>query len=59
MAACWHSVCLWTVWTFQALNIAGFNLDAENVLQRDGDPGSLFGFSVAFHQQLSPTTKNL
>ncbi|XP_050928466.1 LOW QUALITY PROTEIN: integrin alpha-6 [Lates calcarifer] len=41
------------------LNVAAFNLDTKNVLQRNGDPGSLFGFSVAFHQQLSPTKKNL
>uniref|UniRef100_A0A3P8RXC4 Integrin subunit alpha 6 n=1 Tax=Amphiprion percula TaxID=161767 RepID=A0A3P8RXC4_AMPPE len=36
-----------------------FNLDTQNVLQRSGDPGSLFGFSVAFHQQLNPARKNL
>uniref|UniRef100_A0A4W6FAL9 Integrin subunit alpha 6 n=1 Tax=Lates calcarifer TaxID=8187 RepID=A0A4W6FAL9_LATCA len=39
--------------------LLSFNLDTKNVLQRNGDPGSLFGFSVAFHQQLSPTKKNL
>ncbi|XP_040904522.1 integrin alpha-6-like [Toxotes jaculatrix] len=55
----WHMVYLWGVWHFQTLNVAAFNLDTENVLQRNGDPGSLFGFSVAFHQQLSPARKNL
>uniref|UniRef100_I3J241 Integrin alpha-6 n=1 Tax=Oreochromis niloticus TaxID=8128 RepID=I3J241_ORENI len=40
-------------------NVTAFNLDTENVLQRNGDPGSLFGFSVAFHQQLKPARKNL
>ncbi|GLD70442.1 integrin alpha-6-like protein [Lates japonicus] len=59
MAKHWHMVYLWSVWHFQTLNVAAFNLDTNNVLQRNGDPGSLFGFSVAFHQQLSPTKKNL
>ncbi|KAM8732326.1 integrin alpha-6-like isoform 2-T2 [Acanthopagrus schlegelii] len=44
------------VWLLQ---IAAFNLDTTNVLQRNGDPGSLFGFSVAFHQQLNPARRNL
>ncbi|XP_022615886.1 integrin alpha-6-like [Seriola dumerili] len=59
MAKHWHIVYLWSVWYFQTVNISAFNLDTENVLQRNGDPGSLFGFSVAFHQQLSPARKNL
>ncbi|XP_030000900.1 integrin alpha-6-like [Sphaeramia orbicularis] len=41
------------------LNVVAFNLDSQNVLQRNGDPGSLFGFSITFHQQLNPTRKNL
>uniref|UniRef100_A0A3Q3BTF6 Integrin alpha-2 domain-containing protein n=2 Tax=Haplochromini TaxID=319058 RepID=A0A3Q3BTF6_HAPBU len=52
MAKQWHMVCLWIIWHFQTSNVTAFNLDTENVLQRNGDPGSLFGFSVAFHQQL-------
>uniref|UniRef100_A0A672GCH9 Uncharacterized protein n=1 Tax=Salarias fasciatus TaxID=181472 RepID=A0A672GCH9_SALFA len=40
-------------------DVAAFNLDTEKVLQKTGDPGSLFGFSVSFHQQLSPARKNL
>ncbi|XP_071314514.1 integrin alpha-6-like [Trachinotus anak] len=59
MAKHWHTVYLWSVWYIQTLNVSAFNLDTENVLQRIGDPGSLFGFSVAFHQQLSPARKNL
>uniref|UniRef100_A0A8C3A5E6 Integrin alpha 6 n=1 Tax=Cyclopterus lumpus TaxID=8103 RepID=A0A8C3A5E6_CYCLU len=46
-------------WHFGTLNVTAFNLDTQNVLQRNGDPGSLFGFSVAFHQQLNPAKKNL
>uniref|UniRef100_A0A8D0AIZ4 Integrin alpha-2 domain-containing protein n=1 Tax=Sander lucioperca TaxID=283035 RepID=A0A8D0AIZ4_SANLU len=43
---------LLSFWHLQTLNVAAFNLDTQSVLQRNGDPGSLFGFSVAFHQQL-------
>lgn len=56
MAKCWHLLCLWSAWHLQA---AAFNLDTENVLRKSADPGSLFGFSVAFHQQLNPSRKNL
>lgn len=59
MAKHWHMVYLWSVWHFQTLDVAAFNLDTQNVLQRNGEPGSLFGFSIAFHQQLNPSTKNL
>ncbi|KAM9319964.1 integrin alpha-7 [Gastrophryne carolinensis] len=31
-----------------------FNLDVTRTLTKEGDTGSLFGFSVALHQQLSP-----
>ncbi|XP_063215051.1 integrin alpha-7 isoform X8 [Chroicocephalus ridibundus] len=33
---------------------AAFNLDATSTLLKDGDKGSLFGFAVALHRQLSP-----
>lgn len=56
MAELWHMVYLWTVCNLQA---AAFNLDTQNVLQRREDPGGLFGFSVAFHQQLKPARRNL
>uniref|UniRef100_A0A8D3CGW6 Integrin alpha-2 domain-containing protein n=1 Tax=Scophthalmus maximus TaxID=52904 RepID=A0A8D3CGW6_SCOMX len=56
MAKHWHIVYLCSVCLVYG---AAFNLDTENVLQRRGDPGTLFGFSVAFHQQLSPVRKNL
>lgn len=59
MAKHWHMVYLWSVWHLQTYNVAAFNLDTQNVLQRNGDPGSLFGFSVAFHQQLNPIRKNM
>ncbi|XP_034454867.1 integrin alpha-6-like [Hippoglossus hippoglossus] len=59
MAQHWQMLYLCSVWHLQTLNVAAFNLDTHNVLQRSGDPGSLFGFSVAFHQQLRPARKNL
>ncbi|XP_076410159.1 integrin alpha-7 isoform X11 [Peromyscus maniculatus bairdii] len=31
-----------------------FNLDVMGALRKEGEPGSLFGFSVALHQQLQP-----
>ncbi|XP_018423477.1 PREDICTED: integrin alpha-7 [Nanorana parkeri] len=34
--------------------VRGFNLDVTHTLIKDGDKGSLFGFSVALHKQLSP-----
>ncbi|KAM4552270.1 integrin alpha-6-like [Odontesthes bonariensis] len=39
--------------------LSAFNLDTKNVLRRNGDPGSLFGFSLAMHRQLSPVDKTI
>ncbi|XP_071346446.1 integrin alpha-6-like isoform X2 [Trachinotus anak] len=39
--------------------LSAFNLDTENVLRKDGDPGSLFGFSLAMHRQLQPEDKRM
>ncbi|XP_067455908.1 integrin alpha-6-like [Thunnus thynnus] len=55
----WYLVYLWSVWHLQTLNVTAFNLDTRNVMQKNGDPGSLFGFSIAFHQQLNPARRNL
>lgn len=40
---------------------AAFNLDTreDNVIRRTGEPGSLFGFSLAMHQQLKPEDRRL
>ncbi|KAM6395070.1 integrin alpha-7 isoform 4-T4 [Rhynochetos jubatus] len=46
---------LWLPWlALRLLATAAFNLDASSTLLKDGDKGSLFGFSVALHRQLSP-----
>ncbi|XP_068101627.1 integrin alpha-6 isoform X2 [Hyperolius riggenbachi] len=39
--------------------IAAFNLDTVNVISKAGDPGSLFGFSLAMHRQLAPQDRRL
>ncbi|XP_078183516.1 integrin alpha-6 isoform X7 [Callithrix jacchus] len=41
--------------------VAAFNLDTreDNVIRKYGDPGSLFGFSLAMHWQLQPEDKRL
>ncbi|XP_040066364.1 integrin alpha-5 [Ixodes scapularis] len=44
----WSTGCL-TAWLFGAVAL-GFNLDEQFATVLRGDPGSYFGFSVAFHQ---------
>lgn len=34
--------------------VLAFNLDTGHVLKKSGEPGSLFGFSLALHRQLHP-----
>uniref|UniRef100_A0A5G2RFV8 Integrin subunit alpha 7 n=1 Tax=Sus scrofa TaxID=9823 RepID=A0A5G2RFV8_PIG len=36
-----------------------FNLDVMGALRKEGEPGSLFGFSVALHRQLQPQRQTL
>ncbi|XP_077413012.1 integrin alpha-6-like isoform X2 [Vanacampus margaritifer] len=38
---------------------SAFNLDTEDVVRKDGDPNSLFGFSLAMHRQLYPRDKRM
>ncbi|XP_023563099.1 integrin alpha-7 isoform X2 [Octodon degus] len=35
-----------------------FNLDVMGALRKEGEPGSLFGFSVALHRQLQPQPRS-
>ncbi|XP_062313832.1 integrin alpha-6 isoform X1 [Osmerus eperlanus] len=39
--------------------ILAFNLDTNNILRKDGEAGSLFGFSLAMHRQLNPDKRIL
>ncbi|XP_078119650.1 integrin alpha-6-like [Sander vitreus] len=51
---------LWTVAFLMGCGrLSAFNLDTENVLRKSGDPGSLFGFSLAMHWQLAPVDKRM
>lgn len=34
--------------------VLAFNLDTSHVIRKDGEAGSLFGFSMAMHRQLNP-----
>ncbi|XP_043990034.1 integrin alpha-6-like [Gambusia affinis] len=51
------------LWLFVLLlgcrRLSAFSFDTEKVLQRNGDPGSLFGFSLAMHQQVRPEDKRI
>ncbi|XP_073347606.1 integrin alpha-6-like isoform X2 [Pagrus major] len=39
--------------------LSAFNLDTDNVVRRNGDPNSLFGFSLAMHWQFDPDKRVL
>ncbi|KAM4731739.1 integrin alpha-6 isoform 2-T2 [Anableps anableps] len=34
--------------------LRAFNLDTSHAIRKDGEPGSLFGFSLALHQKVNP-----
>ncbi|XP_028847200.1 integrin alpha-6 isoform X2 [Denticeps clupeoides] len=38
---------------------AAFNLETGDVVRKAGEPGSLFGFSLAMHRQLSPAERRM
>ncbi|KAA0709520.1 Integrin alpha-6 VLA-6 [Triplophysa tibetana] len=45
-----------TVWLLTVIQqISSFNLDTQSVIKKRGDANTLFGFSMAMHQQLQPT----
>ncbi|XP_059198646.1 integrin alpha-6 [Centropristis striata] len=39
--------------------VLAFNLDTSHVIRKDGEPGTLFGFSLAMHRQLNPDKRML
>uniref|UniRef100_A0A3Q2Q9F5 Integrin subunit alpha 6 n=1 Tax=Fundulus heteroclitus TaxID=8078 RepID=A0A3Q2Q9F5_FUNHE len=45
----WIGLCV-----FSPSGLRAFNLDARHAIRKDGEPGSLFGFSLALHQQVNP-----
>ncbi|XP_075055706.1 integrin alpha-7 isoform X1 [Mixophyes fleayi] len=55
MPAAWGAlICLSYLSFISRDRVSGFNLDVTHTLIKDGDKGSLFGFSVALHKQLNP-----
>ncbi|XP_040028299.2 integrin alpha-6 isoform X1 [Gasterosteus aculeatus] len=51
---------LWTaVFLLACGRLSAFNLDTGDVLRKDGEAGSLFGFSLAMHRQLQPVDKRI
>ncbi|XP_050099365.1 integrin alpha-PS2 isoform X2 [Anopheles aquasalis] len=44
-------VCCWTGWSTGPVGTAAFNLDTINFILQEGDPNSMFGFSVALHRE--------
>ncbi|XP_048095453.1 integrin alpha-6 isoform X1 [Alosa alosa] len=55
---CWESH-IWIFFILLWICVGAFNLDTQNILRKDGEPGSLFGFSLALHRQLVPTDKRM
>ncbi|XP_076858883.1 integrin alpha-6 isoform X2 [Brachyhypopomus gauderio] len=53
----WHSLNIWIL--LLCRGASAFNLDTHNVLRKNGDAGSLFGFSLAMHRQLQPVDKRI
>ncbi|CAJ1079387.1 integrin alpha-6 isoform X2 [Xyrichtys novacula] len=45
--------------TLERTVVLAFNLDTNHVIRKDGEPGSLFGFSLAMHRQLNPDKRML
>ncbi|TSL89896.1 Integrin alpha-6 [Bagarius yarrelli] len=53
---------LLNLWLFGNLNLqygSAFNLDDTNFLRKNGEAGSLFGYSLAMHHQLKPKDQQL
>ncbi|MGH0140838.1 UNVERIFIED_CONTAM: hypothetical protein FKN15_004210 [Acipenser sinensis] len=58
-SAKWLMLYLTLMCFFKWTVISAFNLDTENVFRKNGEPGSLFGFSLAMHRQLNPTDQRI
>uniref|UniRef100_A0A3Q4I6W5 Integrin, alpha 6b n=1 Tax=Neolamprologus brichardi TaxID=32507 RepID=A0A3Q4I6W5_NEOBR len=56
----WITCGLWLIAFLSSCGLlSAFNLDTDNVQRKTGDPGSLFGFSLAMHRQLLPKEKRM
>ncbi|XP_060740726.1 integrin alpha-6-like [Tachysurus vachellii] len=50
---------LWLLINLNQQHGSAFNLDDTVVLRKNGEAGSLFGFSLAMHRELKPTNQQL
>ncbi len=41
------------------VEVSSFNLDTQNVINKRGEAGTLFGFSMAMHHQLQPSEERV
>ena len=49
-----HVALLFCSYFLEPAAVLGFNLDTRHVIRKEGEEGSLFGFSLAMHRQLNP-----
>ncbi|XP_035531993.1 integrin alpha-6 isoform X2 [Morone saxatilis] len=54
-----HFALLFYSFVLEPSAVLAFNLDTSHVIKKDGEPGSLFGFSLAMHRQLNPDKRML
>ncbi|XP_068184928.1 integrin alpha-6 [Antennarius striatus] len=52
-------LCYLYFYLLEPTSVVAFNLDTSHVIRKVGEPGSLFGFSLAMHQQLNPDKRML
>uniref|UniRef100_A0A3Q1F4J7 Integrin, alpha 6a n=2 Tax=Acanthochromis polyacanthus TaxID=80966 RepID=A0A3Q1F4J7_9TELE len=49
-----HASLLFSFFFLRPALVLAFNLDTSHVIRKHGEPGSLFGFSLALHRQINP-----
>ncbi|KAM4558316.1 integrin alpha-6 isoform 2-T3 [Odontesthes bonariensis] len=49
-----HAALLLLIHVLEPAAVSAFNLDTSDVIRKDGEPGTLFGFSLALHRQVNP-----
>uniref|UniRef100_A0AAQ5YNH0 Integrin alpha-2 domain-containing protein n=1 Tax=Amphiprion ocellaris TaxID=80972 RepID=A0AAQ5YNH0_AMPOC len=54
LSAAVHAALLFSFFSPEPAVVLAFNLDTGHVIRKHGEPGSLFGFSLALHRQINP-----
>ncbi|XP_072253147.1 integrin alpha-6 isoform X2 [Leuresthes tenuis] len=49
-----HAALSFLIHVLEPAAVSAFNLDTSHVIRKDGEPGTLFGFSLALHRQVNP-----